>query len=629
MADRAIELPIPGWLETPLPVPGIPPNLATPEGAKAVSDEVYYETLKKHRVLEQCQGMDGKFVMDLVRLMCDRATAEFQKGKWENTKMGHWTGLISHVTDIEQFALDNPIRLACESVVLNLFCRFVKHHSWVSSPAQLLNDFNKFEKERSYWWRKQVAKPTPENTREKFDKLIADTPALLNFYNAVLHASSLLVHPTLKHTVTLSALTAEGRSYENGQGRSIASECRHMLVRKECVIPIKPRPPRSCGSSAASGAGKVKKGAVKAQAVQDSWSAGPTVAAGVAAGFSHSSYAPAGVAAAFSHSSSAPAGVAAGVHYMPRAPTVSAFAGIGADDFGLAHHQAAAKKRKWDTNYAEAMPPTLPGLGNSFLGLGHRSADDVVIGQAPEPFLRLAQHVTGPHPLDEADNPQLHRIPPPLPAVRMSSNDWPLHLGLDDFCLPPSLSDEEEAMFTSTSEQGHLMLQSLSDPRHVLMPVGQASLSAALGMSKSYSALTNSYLQGSSRNGPGPSLANHPHPHSLYPSSHAHPHPQSSLAYELGRQSMNISTSSSDLLRAPPAPYQPGVGVGASAHQYHQYHPYQPPTRSLVPVPQHLRQQALAAQTARAHELPEQPEQPEQPEPDATERGSGGESASN
>jgi hypothetical protein len=50
--------------------------------------------------------------------------------------------------------------------------------------------------------------------------------------------------PTLKHTVQLCGYTAEGKTYENGQGRSIKSECRHVMVRDYCNIPIKPRPER-------------------------------------------------------------------------------------------------------------------------------------------------------------------------------------------------------------------------------------------------------------------------------------------------------------------------------------------------------------------------------------------------
>lgn len=82
---------------------------------------------------------------------------------------------------------------------------------------------------------------------------------LLNFHNALLHTKDLLEKPTLKHTLHVAALTAEGRIYENGQGRSIASECRHILVRKECDIPIKSRPDRKPTSGDRSGSHAKKK----------------------------------------------------------------------------------------------------------------------------------------------------------------------------------------------------------------------------------------------------------------------------------------------------------------------------------------------------------------------------------
>jgi hypothetical protein len=133
---------------------------------------------------------------------------------------------------------------------------------WIATPADFLRAHNFFEKERSYWWRKQIAKPTIEHNREKYDKLMSDIPALLQYYNAVLHVRDLCPKQTLKHTVTLSALTVEGRTYENGQGRSISSECRHIIVRTLCDIPIKPRPPR-VGVGAAAGSGKTDQGSSK------------------------------------------------------------------------------------------------------------------------------------------------------------------------------------------------------------------------------------------------------------------------------------------------------------------------------------------------------------------------------
>jgi len=372
VASTGIDLPLPAWFSQSLAEPAVPASLATAEGATAIVEEIYTQTVQNHRMLEQFQGLDSKWVLDLIHLMCERAVAEFQKGKYVNVRMSQWLQLVSTVVDIESYGLESPIRLACESVILNLYCRFVKHPRWISSPEQLMRENNNFEKERSYWWRKHVAKPTPENTRDKLEKLIADAPSLLKYYNAVLHASDLMApHPTLKHTVTLSSLTVEGRSYENGQGRSIASECRHVVVRKECVIPIKPRPPRSTGG------GSSKMSAKSKNKLKDF------------------------------------GGVAVG---------------IGAE----LSAKEASKKRKLNREDCSSTADVLP---RSLL-LRQTSAVDAI---------------------------------PRVPTIRMTSADWPSHLGLDDI-LPPSLTEEEQLMFSQLAEKDLMGAPAESSLAMLLMP---------------------------------------------------------------------------------------------------------------------------------------------------------------
>ena len=125
----------------------------------------------------------------------------------------------------------------------------MRHPDHIDTPADLLKKWNNFEKERSHWWRARKAAETAEHIRMKWEALLADIHNLLNFHNTLNHAKDMLDKPTLKHTLHLAALTAEGRIYENGQGRSIASECRHILVRKACDIPIKSRPDKKAGGS--------------------------------------------------------------------------------------------------------------------------------------------------------------------------------------------------------------------------------------------------------------------------------------------------------------------------------------------------------------------------------------------
>lgn len=235
---------LPAYLYDCLEEPAFSAALRTVEGAKAIGEEIFNETIKNHKIKAAFPGSDAQFVHDLLRQLCELAVMEFHHGRIVNTRMSDWLALVSKTVELESYSIDNPIRLACESVVLNMFCKFIKHPQWIACPAQFLEANSYFEKERTHWWRKQRAVDTTVHNNDKYEKLLADTPALLRYYNATLHASDLIVKPTLKHTVQLSALTVEGRSYENGQGRSIASECRHMIVRRLCDLPIKARPPR-------------------------------------------------------------------------------------------------------------------------------------------------------------------------------------------------------------------------------------------------------------------------------------------------------------------------------------------------------------------------------------------------
>jgi len=104
--------------------------------------------------------------------------------------------------------------------------------------------FDNFDRERQHWWRKYKAIESSNHATTKWNALLADLPALLCFHNSLLHAADLLEKPTLKHTANLCSMTMEGKCYENGNGRSIASECRFVMVRKECELPILKRPER-------------------------------------------------------------------------------------------------------------------------------------------------------------------------------------------------------------------------------------------------------------------------------------------------------------------------------------------------------------------------------------------------
>ena len=183
--------------------------------------------------------------------------------------MSNATALILSCPEYATYKSDPVVKLAIESSVVNIFWRYVPHENYIESTGDLMNKWSNFEKERSHWWRARKAVETDDHIRNKWDQLIRDLPALLNFYNCLHYAAVFLERPTLKHTLHLAAMTAEGRVYENGQGRSIASECRHIMVRVRCAIPIKARPERKTDqiNKNASGTSTAKRRDLSAESV--------------------------------------------------------------------------------------------------------------------------------------------------------------------------------------------------------------------------------------------------------------------------------------------------------------------------------------------------------------------------
>ena len=175
--------------------------------------------------------------------------------------------LVQDMSEFVHYKADQNVRMACESTVVNVFWRYVPVDHYINTPKDLMAEWSNYEKERSHWWRARKAVESDDHIKMKWDALVADVPALLDFHNSLMSTAKLLDKPTLKHTLHLAAMTAEGRIYENGQGRSIASECRHIMVRKQCDIPIKQRPERrpdaSKDSSSSSAAGSSAKASTK------------------------------------------------------------------------------------------------------------------------------------------------------------------------------------------------------------------------------------------------------------------------------------------------------------------------------------------------------------------------------
>ena len=147
-----------------------------------------------------------------------------------------------NVPEFNKYKNDPVIKLAMESSIVNIFWKFVPVEGFVNSTKGLMDLWGNFQVERSHWWRARKAQESDDHIRSKWDNLLGDLPNLLNFHNCLKHVKYLVDKPTLKHTVQLCGFTSEGKTYENGQGRSIPSECRHIMVRRECNIPINPAP---------------------------------------------------------------------------------------------------------------------------------------------------------------------------------------------------------------------------------------------------------------------------------------------------------------------------------------------------------------------------------------------------
>lgn len=235
---------VPAWCTQCVDVPSLH-QLRTNEGCATAIKMLYNDTLEKHRILDQYAGARSTGPCNLIKMLCERVVGKFHTSGPESvSKMTTAIALVADQPEYTYYKIDQTIRMACESVVVNAFWRFVPIEGFVRSPSILLKEWSNFERERSHWWRARKAVETDDHVRMKWEALLADLISMLNFHNALLHTKHLLDKPTLKHTLHLAALTAEGRIYENGQGRSIASECRHIMVRRQCDIPIKARPER-------------------------------------------------------------------------------------------------------------------------------------------------------------------------------------------------------------------------------------------------------------------------------------------------------------------------------------------------------------------------------------------------
>jgi hypothetical protein len=243
-------LAIPDWCHVVIPTPSLD-LLRTNEQATVAIKNLVDDTMGKHRIAERYDANQILGPSLIIKKLTEALISELRKnGPGSITSVSSAINLVANIPESNLYKTDATVKLALESVIVGAFWHYVPVEGFIDSPAKLLATWKNFEHERTHWWRAKRAAETDEHTRAKWDTLLADLPHLLDFHNCLLHAKELAEKPTLKHTCHVSSLTAEGRIYENGQGRSISSECRHIMVRTFCNIPIKSRPERKSAEPA-------------------------------------------------------------------------------------------------------------------------------------------------------------------------------------------------------------------------------------------------------------------------------------------------------------------------------------------------------------------------------------------
>jgi len=272
------QLVLPEDIDQVLPTPST--NIfayASPEVITIMINEIVADVIAKHS-LDFKYGEKAVSSKQLVQALTERLVAKFQaEGTAAVTTMSEALSLVADLSEIGRLSIDHAARLACESVVLSCCCLFIYRPGFIDTARKLLETDRKhglakgFEHEMTCWWRKNPPKRTATSEQDKQIALVGDARSLLLFHNALIHINVLYptvppsedtnggksTKPTLKHTMALCSLVSDGRTFENGRGRSIMSECRHILVREECDLPIYRRVDRRSSGGVGGGACEV------------------------------------------------------------------------------------------------------------------------------------------------------------------------------------------------------------------------------------------------------------------------------------------------------------------------------------------------------------------------------------
>ena len=135
--SRYSNVTVPEWCKNPVQEPSLS-NIASEEAGLNAIEEIYNDTIKKHRIEEQYPKHIHAGPYKLIRRMAEKVIALLRSGE----KLSDMHMALSMVQDMPEYSQfyknDHTIKLAVESVVINCLWRYVEVEGFIKSPAQLL-----------------------------------------------------------------------------------------------------------------------------------------------------------------------------------------------------------------------------------------------------------------------------------------------------------------------------------------------------------------------------------------------------------------------------------------------------------------------------------------------------------
>jgi hypothetical protein len=128
---------VPEWCKNTIQEPSLTLIASEEAGLNAI-DEIYRDTLKKHRIEEQYPKLTHPGPYNLIRRMCEKVVEKLRSGD-ELQDMDMALNMVHDMPEYSQFYKnDHTIKLAVESVVINALWRYVEVEGSIKSPFALL-----------------------------------------------------------------------------------------------------------------------------------------------------------------------------------------------------------------------------------------------------------------------------------------------------------------------------------------------------------------------------------------------------------------------------------------------------------------------------------------------------------